>query len=296
VIRTVFGIGLSLGACNGTQQTPCRDGTVRGQNDQCEVVTEEDSPPASGFSPSTDTAELVIEIPAPSWDQASLEAALLEAFGDTAPTTGPLHSLWRSMFVGRDAGCPGSGYNIEVPMTGCHTSSGWRYTGPATYDTLSDEGIEAILLNADSHITTADGDTFYAVGMVVSGNILTDVGVDWDVEFRGMWKFAPSEVPWIAQGISLSLAGTGTNNGATVGLSGGWSSENGAITMHISQNMVCPSLSGTVWMKDPSGPWHSLALDCASCGTWTWENGEVLGSACVDEEAFAAWAAALGET
>jgi hypothetical protein len=201
------------------------------------------------------------------------------------------------MFAGRDSTCPGSDYNIEVPMSGCISSTGWRYTGPASYRVLDFEDETTIILNADSHITTASDETMIAVGTYVHSNRTVDGASVQAVEMRGMLGYPPADTSWLQETMSadLNAVWADEDGGTRLDVTGGWSHGENAITFHIDTPPSCELLTGSVGMRDPSGFWHAIALDCSNCGTWTYGDQEQPTELCIDVPAFRAWLDAMGE-
>ena len=296
---------LGIVACSNTSGEPCREGTERGKEGHCEPIeesadTETADPTENGTDPDTpgyqvDTASEAVEIEfaAPSWTQSEIENTIDALFREDHPRIGPVLELWRSMFVGRDHGCPGDGYNIQVPMSGCITTEGWRYTGPASYEVIETSIEETILLNADTHIIDDEGTVMVFVGTAATSQINVYGGGHWKIDFRGMVEHPTSEIPWIANGTSMLIYGGG-DVGGQAELVAGWSTEDKVISMNITRGQACEGISGQLWIQDPAGPRHELKLDCSPCAEWIWEDGTPLGEACIDVDEISRWMDNLG--
>ena len=293
--------------CSPSEEAPCRPGTERAESGYCVNIDDADNTAdpttaaesgAAGEEPSpyaADTAvsHVDVEYPAPHWTKADLEAQIQGLFAAGYPQIGPVLALWQSMFVGRDSTCPGSGYNIQVPMSGCVTTHGWRYTGPASYEVIETPMEDTVLLNADTHITDNEDNLMLFVGTAAVSNV-NDLGVEhWKIDLRGMIQYLPSTIPWISNGTSMMIYGGG-DVGGRVDLIAGWSTQDTVVSMDIKRQTDCDGISGTMWLQDPSGPNHILHLDCSPCPAWEWEDGSRLGEICVDNDAIGAWMDSMG--
>ncbi len=293
--------------CSNTQSAPCRPGTERGASGYCENITnnETSTAPAEtadstdtgsvspGYAADTAASHVDVQYPSPTWTKADLETEIGILFRENHPQIAPIFALWRSMFVGRDSTCPGDGYNIQVPMSGCITSHGWRYTGPASYEEIETPMEDTILLNADTHIIDNEDNLLIFVGTAAASTV-NDLGVEhWKIDMRGMIEYMPSDIPWIANGTSMMIFGGG-DVGGRVDLIAGWSTEETVVSMDIKRATDCEGISGTMWLQDPAGPKHVLHLDCSPCATWQWEDGSTLGEVCLDNNAISEWMDSLG--
>ena len=283
--------------CSSTDPAQCRDGTELGSSGHCELPTAEESVEPEGNDTNNDIADdstgFQVELPEPTWTQQIVETTVDGLFESSHPRVAPVLQLWRSMFSGRDHTCPGEGYNIQVPMSGCITSQGWRYTGPATYDVISSPFEEAIILNADTHIIDDEGTVMIFVGTAASSWVDGVGDGHWRVDLRGMIDYPLSETEWIAEGTSMMIFGGG-DVGGQAELTGGWSTGDVVVSFNLKRDDVCEGLSGTIWLQDPAGPRHTLALNCTACPTWSWEDGQVLGEACIDVDEISRWMDTLG--
>ena len=286
---------LGIFGCSSPERAECRPGTEPGSSGHC--VPSSDAVSATPQQRDTgggeESADFQVELPPPSWTQADVEGTIDRLFRDDHPRVAPVLELWRSMFIGRDHSCPGEGYNIQVPMSGCITSEGWRYTGPATYDVISSPFEEAIILNADTHIIDDEGTVMIFAGTAASSWV-DGVGVGhWRVDLRGMIDYPTSETVWIEGGTSMMIFGGG-DVGGQAELTGGWSTGGTVISFSLQRDEVCEGLSGTIWLQDPAGPRHALSLACTDCASWSWEDGSPLGEACIDTDEISRWMDNLG--
>jgi len=304
---------IGIVACSSADQSPCRTGTERGKNGHCEPIEEEkdggDPSPTdntdtnvetdtgeetSTVQPDTASEHFDVVLPSPIWTQTEVENTIDRLFREDHPRVAPVLELWRSMFVGRDYACPGNGYNIQVPMSGCLTSHGWRYTGPATYDVIETPFEETILLNADTHIIDDEGTLMIFVGTAAASQVSGMGEGHWRVDLRGMIAYPKSEIDWIANGTSMLMYGGG-DVGGQAELIAGWSTGDKVIAMDIRRGDDCDGLSGSIWIDDPAGPKHGLTLNCSPCAEWTWEDGSTLGEACIDMDEISRWMDNLGK-
>ena len=262
-----------------------------GQDTATKPVDTEEALP--DYVADTAASEVNVAYPPPSWTKADLEAEIDGLFAEGYPQISPILSLWRDMFVGRDSTCPGTGYNIQVPMSGCITTHGWRYTGPASYEAIETPMEDTVLLNADTHITDAEDNLMLFVGTAAVSNV-NDLGIEhWKIDLRGMIRYPLSDIPWISNGTSMMIFGGG-DVGGRVDLIAGWSTENTVVSMDIKRQTDCDGINGTMWLQDPSGPKHILHLDCNACAAWEWEDGTRLGEICINNDAVSAWMDSMG--
>jgi len=292
---------LGIVACSNTDLAPCRNGTERGASGHCDPIEEEGDPGTAGtengssaYAPDTASDSVDVPIAAPSWTQAELENNINTLFREDYPRVNPILELWRSMFVGRDSTCPGEGYNIQVPMSGCITSAGWRYTGPASYEVIETPIEETILLNADTHIIDDEGTVMLFVGTAATSKVEIYGGKHWKIDLRGMIQHPTSDVDWIANGTSMLITGGG-DVGGFAELVAGWSTGDDVVSLDIQRGDTCDGLTGTIWVQDPAGPKHTLQLNCSPCAEWTWEDGSSLGEACIDMDEISRWMDNVGD-
>ena len=253
---------LGIFGCSSPEQAECRPGTEPGSSGHC--VPSSDAVSATPQQRDTgggeESADFQVELPPPSWTQADVEGTIDRLFRDDHPRVAPVLELWRSMFIGRDHSCPGEGYNIQVPMSGCITSEGWRYTGPATYDVISSPFEEAIILNADTHIIDDEGTVMIFAGTAASSWV-DGVGVGhWRVDLRGMIDYPTSETVWIEGGTSMMIFGGG-DVGGQAELTGGAPAvpDSPSASSAMRSAKVSVERSGFRIQRDPDTPSRSPA-------------------------------------
>lgn len=232
----------------------------------------------SGAPPPTDTGT-----PSAGWDTASpwtlhapeLDAAAVGAridavLGNGLPDSPALMASFDALSAVGGNGCGGGGRNMQYPMAGCQTESGWLIGGLIYYEQV------------ETGSYTAQGDLF---GVDPEGNRWIGAGdlvytvrgdADWQFVVSGTWGYV-HDAGWPGAQPSLSVTIDATPDGTT--LEGGYMPAEDAV--YFSGVGVAPdgTASGVVSLRDPLGDWYSLTLGPDGCGPVSWGSDE-LGQAC----------------
>ena len=286
---------LGIFGCSSPEQAECRPGTEPGSSGHC--VPSSDAVSATPQQRDTgggeESADFQVSLPPPSWTQADVEGTIDRLFRDDHPRVAPVLELWRSMFIGRDHSCPGEGYNIQVPMSGCITSEGWRYTGPATYDVISSPFEEAIILNADTHIIDDEGTV-----MIFAGTAASLLGRRCRCRSLACRSSRNDRLPHVRDGLDRGrhqhddLWRRRRRRAGRVSPADGAPAEPWSLSASSAMRSARVSVerSGFRIQRDPDTP----SLACTDCASWSWEDGSPLGEACIDTDEISRWMDNLG--
>jgi len=230
--------------------------------------------------------------PPAAWSVEQVQAALDLALSEALPDPFSLQVAWQGYFGEPDGDCPGSDpYQIEVAVTGCTTSSGWTYAGPALYVESEETESYTFLLVADSFVVRPTGET--AVVGVISDYQRTGAqgARSWSLELAGT-MFDPLATGWLGQGASVDLDATGSDDGPLVLDGGVHVGTAPALSAHsLAVDESCP-LDGVLAVRDDAGRWIEIELDCAACGVARMADTE-LGEVCPDASVLQALAVTL---
>jgi hypothetical protein len=225
------------------------------------------------------------EPPPAVWSAEQTETALAAVLSLGIPEPMTVFSDWQSMFGGVDPGCPGGElYGISSTASGCVSESGWLYAGMASYSEFTAEIERAEVLSVDGYIIAPDDRTFIGGGTVGMMRINDADSSAWIIEMEGSFGLSSSASPWLSQLPSLALFGEGGFRGdhRQLSLLGGWQVDGQAIYLDIGLDSDCEGLTGQVQLRDPSGLWHSVELECAACGPVSYADGPASAEICID--------------
>ena len=219
------------------------------------------------------------------WSAEEVAQAFEELLTLGVPDPFTVFDGYRTMFDGADPGCPGGGpYEITSTASGCVSDSGWLYAGMASIHDFEYDIEEATVLNVDGYVISPSGSTFYGGGNVAA-NLIRDVDADaWLVQMIGTFGLDTSETEWFAMMPSLALTGSGGMMEADrqADLLGGWELGGQAIYLDLTYEGSCEGFVGDAQLRDPSGVWHTLSLDCEQCGPVRYAQADATSEICLD--------------
>lgn len=225
-----------------------------------------------------------------------LLAAHAEFFADVSP-----HKLmpdYLSLMGSGDGECPGVEVAFGDNGTTCTSESDYTYSGVARWYSGELGGgsersrtYEGFTL-ADFVYSTPAGERYVGSGSSERSEYTTDGIVDeWHLYISGSWIYAPSDTPWLAQGLSSTARAVVLNGGDApheLQLSGAWGSGEYAISFErlVFGDPSCPGVptEGTVRLRQPDSSWNYLTAqgDCSACFDVSWQEEQDLGETCVD--------------
>ena len=181
--------------------------------------------------------------------------AVIEAVAaEPAVDVEDLADTWLALLAAGDSDCPGSDTQLQLPsLTGCTASTGYRYTGQATFTEME---TGAWLLSGDFTVEGPDGRVFYGGGAANDGAS----GTGWSSNVHGSFGWE-GDTGWLGDGISGWWDGAGGDDGAPwVELDGGltWGSDTFWFTTLRREPSTCDGLTGTLALRDPSGGWWKI--------------------------------------
>lgn len=220
----------------------------------------------------------------PGWDTASpwtrhdpeLDAAQVGERMDAIlavglPASPALMASFDALIAEGDEGvCGGAGRNMQYPMSGCTTSSGWEIGGLIFYE-VGDGG--SYSAQGDLFAVDPEGNRWIGAGDVQYDARGED---DWYFDVSGTWGYV-HDTGWPGAQPSLAMAMDVTPAGVTI--EGGYMPYEEAMYFDDVVGEADGTVSGTVSLRDPLGDWYALALGSDGCGTITW-GSEALGETC----------------
>ncbi len=233
----------------------------------------------------TDTGVAVYVAPEPSWSAADVQAELGIHLGMGVPDPFTIYEAWQSMFVGADPGCPGGAeYGISSTASGCVSDMGWLYAGHSSYRVFDSEIEHSTVLSSDGYIISPDSGTMIGGGKVEMSVISEGETNAWRMEIEGTFGLDTSESPWLSQSPSMAMYfdGAAREGGRTATLLGGWSLDGRAVYINLAVDSSCADATGVVQVRDPSGAWHTLTLECGHCGPLHYAEGDPEEEICMD--------------
>lgn len=229
-------------------------------------------------------ADVETGTPSPGWDTASpwtLHAPELDAaavgeridavLANGLPDSPALMASFDALIAVGETGCGGGGRNMQYPMAGCYTASGWLIGGLIYYE------------QTENGSYTAQGDLFgidpEANRWVGAGDLVYTVRgeADWQFVVSGTWGYV-HDTGWPGAQPSLSMTLDTTPELTT--LEGGYMP--GGDAVYFSAVSVDPdgTTTGDLSLRDPLGDWYTVALGPDGCGPVTWGE-DALGETCV---------------
>ncbi|MDG1480666.1 MAG: hypothetical protein P8R54_13810 [Myxococcota bacterium] len=262
--------------------TDCPEGSSLGEDGLCYLDTAERTDTESPVEPILSEAAavealqsvLAVGIPEP-MGLADSYAAVLEGSSDTtcpfvSPPTEPgaVGGVWAGS---------------------CAASTGWSFSGESLYvmTTTSDDTVRQVHLEMASsfEMMSSDGAIFQGGGEVAFSHLSMGSTVSYAGQIGGLYSYSDAS-SWLSSvsGTALLYDGSRDELGARLSLNGGVGSGDQIIDfigLSLDTADCDGAPSGTIGVRDPTGFWYELALDCSSCGTLSWL-GTPLSEQCVD--------------
>ncbi len=237
--------------------------------------------------------------PAASWTADEVADSAARTLSEGLPTPLELSDTWKQLMdAGRDFSCPPSGYDLVDGDKGCTSTTGWRYNGYAEHTEEGGNSGESYHLSmaTDAYIIDGDGEIFSA-GLEVELNIDGGPKRGFDLNMAGTTDY-PAADGWLERGVDMLLGCDGFLGGEGLSMQclGGFSlvGEGALFLNTVIWEPGCEG-GGELLVREDSGYWYSIDLDCGGCGEVTFDGRESVGEACVDLSALAAVGAAVVE-
>ena len=238
-----------------------------------------------------------VAAPSPSWEAEEVVEAVSEALATGFPNPRDAQEAYFRLMAMGDTFCPGSDTQItDSYLYGCLASSGVHYMGIAEYLAWSGPEAEELgwatyeVLAGDFVITDVDEAELRVGGGISWTRYLPEGGEalgPWGIEMGGSW-LDESRGDWLGQGVSamLFMAGTEPDEGGELWVDGGVGL--GPHDLFFEDLAFAPDACdqpvGRVSVRGPDTWWYTLAFPegCDACAQVEFQDGAVLGEACVD--------------
>jgi hypothetical protein len=238
------------------------------------------------------------EAQAPSWTAEEVAAAVDRALSMGFQSPLDAAEAWRGIVdEGRDEGCPeGGGYSFIGSGSDCDTASGYHYSGLIEYTEASDGGAYQVKLSADGYALTPAGEVFSAA---VEADLELGAGEPRSVLsiWSGSMQYPPAD-GWLGEGVSQLFWCSGEVSGGESWLEcvGSYSLGNqGHLYFEdFTLESGCEGGTGLLKIREDTGWWYDLTLDCSSCGALRFDERVELGEVCVDLSALGDFREAVG--
>ncbi len=230
---------------------------------------------APGAKETWDTAEAFEELQEPTWGAAEAVTRLDEALGRSVVQPPELREAYLELLAHGDGQCPAAWDSIPPgtsPPEGCVASNGYVFRGWSEYQDL---GVDH-LVSGDFTVTDHQGRDHVHAGH-------SSVGFEQGVAtalVQGSFAY-PSHTGRLAPGVSVGLLHQ--LDGGVRTLQGGTSTPGTVEALFFDLSWSSECADGSVELRDPSGGWHSVDLECG-CGPMSYgalDEGKV----CVDTSA-----------
>lgn len=244
--------------------------------------------------------------PVAEWNPDDATAAILTGLNAGFPDAVSGMTTYLSLMALGDSNCPGPGNqltDVQVPLTGCTSSSGYRYAGVSMYlDSAQMSGgnpeVQGMMVGGDFQIVDPAGNAYDFGGQLdwfsrPAGRMGPDTGGadprEVYTDILGTFRY-PGSAPWLSKGASavaqMVLRTTSTGE-STVQIDGGLGT--GDIDLWMRELRfgaeVCQNgePAGRIDVRDPSGAWWSLDFGtiCSGCGALAYATLDAA-DACVD--------------
>jgi len=235
----------------------------------------------------TDEEEVVVDIPPPELDAAGVASAIQETLAGGLPNPMRTREVYLSMFAGRDDRCPGGGQpSLPGRFEGCWSESGWFYAGYAEYAGSEDPAVteEPFTLLADGHMIDGDGGVFVAAGELAYD--AEPSSSRWEGSLTGTWSYDLAD-DWMggdAAGGVLTFEASASAGDWRLEVDGSVAGGAHPIVLHdvtVASDDCGAATTGSVRLRGAEGYWYTLSLDDCGCGPVSYDDGSILGEACV---------------
>lgn len=260
----------------------CPEGSTLGEDGLCYLDTaaaDDIEPPVEPMLSESEAIEAL---------QLALAAGLPEPMGLAASYADVLDSSG-------DTTCPFVSPPSEAGSVGgvwagtCTATTGWGFSGQSLYflTTTDDSGVQQLTLEmASSFEMTAPNEVvFQGGGEVAFSHISTGTAVSYAGHIGGLYSY-PGAGNWLASVSSTALIYEGSRDegAARLALDGGVGVGEQIIDfidLSVDTSECDGAPSGTLGIRDGTGLWYELTLECSSCGTLSWL-GTPLSEQCID--------------
>ena len=270
---------LALLACVSSD---CPEGSTLGEDGLCYLDTAAPSETTEPIQPMLSAEEAIAAL------QLALAGGLPEPMGLATSYDAVLTSSG-------DTSCPFVSPPSQEGAVGgvwagaCTATTGWSFSGQSLYmlTTVADTGVQEITLEMASSftMTAPEGAVFLGGGQVAFSHVSTDSAVSYHGLIGGMYSY-PGATNWLSSVSSAALIYEGGRDdlGSRLVLDGGVGVGEQIIDFVelTVDTAVCDGApSGEIGIRDGTGLWYELTLDCSSCGTLSWLDTP-LSEQCID--------------
>lgn len=230
---------------------------------------------------------------APDWDAAEVSARLATLATLGIPEPGAITTAYEEILAHGEPECPLFEDGLDHEGTDgfwaqddrvCTTADGYSFAGLATYALDCEGSALELEVLASWELGTPTGETFVGGGNLHESCTYAGDDVACTAMVGGSYAW-PGREGWLGAGAdaSLDLDVAWSGGARTVGARGGVGI--GGVYVSFDELVLDDAgcVGGGLLVRDPSGWWHTLAMDgrCDGCGALSWR-GEALGEACVD--------------
>lgn len=266
----------------GCAPATCPAGSSPGTDGLCYLDDEPEQTDTTTIEPTLSEAEAIAAL------SATLAVGLPEPMGLAAQYASTISS-------NGDSTCPFVSPPSEEGAEGgvwagdCTAETGWRFSGQSLYllTTLSEDALTTQTLEMASsfEMTAPSGAIFQGGGEVAFERLTTGTAAEYEGHIGGLYAY-PEGSGWLSEVSSTALlyAGGRDEGGAWLTLNGGVGVGEQIIDfidLSLDTTVCDGAPSGELGIRDGTGLWYALTLDCDTCGTLSWL-GEPLGEHCID--------------
>ena len=160
----------------------------------------------------------------------------------------------------------------------CTASTGWAFSGQSLYllTTEDDAGVQSLTLEMASsfEMISPEGAVFLGGGEVAFSHISTGTAVSYTGHIGGLYSY-PGASNWLSSVSSAALLYEGSRDdfGSRLVLDGGVGAGEQIIDfidLTVDTTVCDGAPSGEIGIRDSTGLWYELTLECSSCGTLSW--------------------------
>ena len=277
--------GLWLGCVGSGEAGACPSGSSRQADGIChpdQSTDGSDGGPADGEDASPVTPEL---------STADALALLEVALAAGIPEPYSLITTYKDRLAHAEPSCPGVRSAEEEGATGggwtadCTTSAGWTFSGNSQFLMTGESDERFELEHAASYaISGPGGEAMTGGGVVQFVRERLGEELDFEVILGGVFTAEPTDT-WLGSSAAVGLVYSGgrVDGQRWLELSGGV--DRGDVQLDFVDLRLdpasCGAPEGVLGLRDPSGYWFSVNLDCSSCGPLVFD-GQDLDWVCID--------------
>ena len=251
-------------------------------------------------SPEVDSSEPEIAFsPEATWSVKDVRNHLNNALRRGFPNAISLRNLYAELLQNRESDCPN--FINSSSWTGtweanCLTSSGSTYSGTGTLlEFFGSELPYDMSMHASFELQDSNGSSWHGGGLISFVHSIHDDEETWSHDLGGSYRYdsnqtLDSQLLWMEDfAASLSTRMNIRNNERSLLVQGGLqlafeSDDSNPLRLHFEQldwrPEYCQSPQGILKVRDPSGYWFEIEMNCQKkCGTISWFS-EDLGKYC----------------